>query len=183
MTFLRILPRFSRNQFQVLQLSLLALLLVSLVSGCSDPDAPEGSAEGEAVTETNTSPVKIPVVTVESETAKPASKPSVTVAKEVKKRTSPESKAVVAETPEVKVPAVKFPEMKMSDHATTVRELFVAAQKQFTEKRYVGAIQTLRKLDSMELVEKEEQAVDMFLKRIEKALGSQGKAAAESSEE
>ncbi len=43
----------------------------------------------------------------------------------------------------------------------------------FTEERYVGAIQTLRKLDSMELGEKEEQAVDMFLKRIEKALSSQ----------
>ena len=173
MTFLRILPRFSGNPFQISLLSLVGLLLVSLGSGCSDPATTVGSNEEGTNTETNASPVDIPVVSVGEETSEPESKPALAASKEVTKPVIQESKPAQTEKPKAAAPAVKFPEMKMSDHAVTVRNLFVEAQKQFTEERYVGAIQTLRKLDSMELGEKEEQAVDMFLKRIEKALSSQ----------
>jgi hypothetical protein len=77
---------------------------------------------------------------------------------------------------------VEFPEMKISDEALAIRKLFVQANKQFTEKRYIGAIQTLRNLDAMELGEKEEMALDLFLKRIEKALEEDTKAPKETPE-
>ena len=175
---------------QTLSITASVMIVMSSLVACKDAPPTETVSEKASTPEAS-----VPSVPAVSEEARPeviskskaepekASSAALVSAKEkpkegVETTESPKASAPVAVTP----PKVKFPEMKMSDKALAVRKLFVEANKQFKEKRYVGAIQTIRKLDAMELSEKEEQAVDLFLKRIEKALSEGSGTTAESSE-
>ena len=166
------------------------MIIMSSLVACKDAPSPETISEKPSTPETSA-----PSVPAASEDASPEeiseskpepkepATPAVVTAKEKPKaslepKASPKVSTPVAASP----PKVQFPEMKMSEKALAVRKLFVEANNQFKEKRYVGAIQTIRKLDAMELSEKEEQAVDLFLKRIEKALSEGSGTTAESTE-
>ena len=167
--------------------------LVALGVACSKSSETAEPIEGDSVASTEQT-ASIPAEP-EAETTDPAkavesNSPAPEPAKPVTITTTPvagqpepaevgEEKEVVAR-PERK--PVEFPEMKVPEHLAKVTALFIEANKQFGEKRYVGALQTLRKLDSMELGERENQALDLFLKRIEQELSKEAEATGPSTE-
>ena len=177
MAFSKLLKRLKARMDQVFPVLLVGCLCQGFAVACSDPGATDEAIEAiEAV-----SPAEKPVDALENSVAKGSTtsveeaveKVELKAPADLPKVDKPVEKAketVSASDPKVTQEPVKFPEMTISDEALAIRNLFVEANKQFNEKRFVGAIQTLRKLDSMELGEKEEMALDLFLKRIEKAL-------------
>ncbi len=164
----------------------LLALLVSIVAfgpGCtsevpSEAIAPESPAERTAPKPAQVAQAPEPAKAEPQVAAAPTQPdPKETTAPKPKAAEVPAAKPAeaAAEPAATKKPTeVVFPEMKLSDHQAAVRALFVQAHKQFKDKQYVPAIQTLRNLDQMPLSEKEEQALDMFLKRIDKALNPGG---------
>ena len=161
------------------------LVFLSFLVACGSPETPGEGAESNTPTESVNSETvaSTPAETtanqseVESPPASPTQEPTAKTSQsvEIKEPTveatltpdASEEKTTAAAAPQT---AVTFPEMKLPEEQSAVRELFIQANKQFNEERYVGAIQTLRKLDAMDLHKNEELALDMFLKRIEKAL-------------
>lgn len=165
--------------------------LVAFGVACSKVPESAEPAEGDPVTPAEES-VSVPADQAPEtvEVKPPAPEPSPEPTKPIAITTTPvtgqpepvevsEEKEVVA-LPNKK--PVEFPEMKVPEHLAKVTSLFVEANKQFGEKRYVGALQTLRKLDSMELGDRENQALDLFLKRIEQELSKEAEAASPATE-
>jgi hypothetical protein len=164
MAFSKILGRLQGRWAQTFRVFFVGCVCQWFAVACSDPAAPEESASTPDST-------AIPATPLEAATTD--EKAELKASKEVEKIDEPVEKAkdtVALPAKEVAQEPVEFPEMKISDEALAIRKLFIQANKQFKEKRYVGAIQTLRNLDAMKLGEKEEMALDLFLKRIEKAL-------------
>lgn len=180
-----------------------AVLLVLLVACAAESNSP--STDSEEAKEPGTASLSpsedapvanvqeeesVPLKTVAQTTVKPeASTPeevdekSETVATERVRQTEEQNPAgSVSKAPTKPVP-VRFPEMKVSPEQAQVTKLFLDANKAFKEERYVAAVQVLRKLDRMELGERQEEALDMFLARIEEVLGDGTDGEADSSTE
>ncbi|MCS1411712.1 MAG: hypothetical protein M2R45_04914 [Verrucomicrobia subdivision 3 bacterium] len=161
----------SHALFQDIAPCLALAMAACLGVACSKSMPPAESSKEVAVSEesaasepsTNQPPV------VKESTNGPVASITTTEASEDTTPTSTEE-PLKPSAPAAQAPQVKFPEMKMPEQQKKVRDLFVEANDLFGDKNYVGAIQTLRKLDEMELTEKQELALDLFLKRIEKAL-------------
>lgn len=187
MTFSSKTRAFQERTCQTLSIIAAVSLIVGSLVGCSDSTAPESastepvSPEGPASSvpalddQASLEPTKDRIAATPSPTSAPSAESATTEEKSTPKTTTPEESPTPSTPAKVSLPKVEFPEMKMSDKAIAVRDLFIEANNQFKEKRYVGAIQTIRKLDAMDLSEKEEMAVDLFLKRIEKALSADSK--------
>ncbi|MBT5707092.1 hypothetical protein N8766_03145 [bacterium] len=187
MAFSKLIGRLRGRWAQTFRVLFVGVVCQWFAVACSDPATPEESVSTPDSTAIPATPLE-PATTIGSSesTGQSGEKAELKAAKEVEniKETEEKSKETVASS-EKKViqEPVEFPEMKISDEALAIRKLFVQANKQFNEKRYIGAIQTLRNLDAMELGEKEEMALDLFLKRIEKALEEDTKTPKETTKE
>lgn len=174
MAFIKLPKRLEGRWAQGFRVLFLACACQWFAVACSESGGPEEVVSTPDSTEIPATPLEESTTIGSTESKEDAGeKVELKTPKVVESSKEPEEKAndaVTTSAKKVMQEPVEFPEMKISDEALAIRKLFVQANKQFKEKRYIGAIQTLRNLDAMELGEKEEMALDLFLKRIEKAL-------------
>lgn len=148
--------------------------------------APAGGEPTAEVQEEESAPTK----TVARTTAKPDEPTPEEVDEKSETVVTQRVSQVKEKTPEGSEPAaatksvpVRFPEMKVPPEQAQIAKLFVDANKAFKEERYVAALQVLRKLDRMKLGEREEEALDLFLARLEEVLGNDTEEEAENTAE
>ena len=180
MAFLRE-PRLNRAESKGPAGMRLGLLLVLFgLVGCGDSAPPGGdaSAEGSESPSVEANATATAGKENDSNQVSPEAESSLEPAKDAEGEEEPDlpmasetqEQASEPKPPEVSAPTVSFPEMKMSERTAEIRALFIQANREFLEQKYVEALQTLAKLDALGLEGNEERALDLFLKRIEAAL-------------